>query len=120
MSRLRNRLPFLIVVGSKDFCRCSKSQKTIEIILWGDTHMTSAKFSDFLTPSPLVRKSMQPPLLSFITLSAFEGTPLPPQCGRHICIVPNSKSFKTPTHPKSVNHRLIQGGPSGRGINTVR
>ena len=38
--------------------------------------MTSAKFSDFLTPT-------QPPLLRLLIMSAFEGTPLPPHCGRH-------------------------------------
>ena len=46
--------------------------------------MTSAKFSDFFYPLPiLVRKFTQPPLLRLLTMSAFEGTPLPPQCGRH-------------------------------------
>ena len=34
-------------------------------------------FRIFGPPPPLVRKFTQPPLLSFITLSAFEGTPLP-------------------------------------------
>ena len=53
----------------------------------GAIHMTSAKFSDFWTP-PLVRKFTQPPLLSFITMSAFEGTPLPPLCGHHISMAP--------------------------------
>ena len=46
--------------------------------------MTTAKYSDFFTPSPLVRKSTQPPLLRLLTMSAFEGTPLAPQCERHI------------------------------------
>ena len=45
--------------------------------------MTSAKISDFLTPSPLDRKFTQPPLLRLLNMSAFEGNPLPPQCGRH-------------------------------------
>ena len=40
--------------------------------------MTSAKFSGFWTPSPLVRKFTQPPLLSCSTMSAFVLTPLPP------------------------------------------
>ena len=40
--------------------------------------MMSPKINDFLTPPPLVRKFTRPPLLIFITLSAFEGTPLPP------------------------------------------
>ena len=44
--------------------------------------MMPATISDFLTPSPLVRKFMQPPLLRLLTMSAFEGTPSPPQCGR--------------------------------------
>ena len=39
------------------------------------------KFLIFLTTPP-VRKFMQPPLLRLLTMSAFEGTPLPPQCGR--------------------------------------
>ena len=38
--------------------------------------MMSAKFSDFLTPSPLVCKFTQPPLVRLPTMSAFEGTPL--------------------------------------------
>ena len=41
------------------------------------------KISDFLTPSPLVSRLTQPPLLRLLTISAFEGIPLPPQCGRH-------------------------------------
>ena len=45
-------------------------------------YMMSAKFSEFLIPSPLVRKFMQPPLLRLLTMSAFKGTPLLPQCGR--------------------------------------
>ena len=32
---------------------------------------------------PLVLKFMQPPLLRLLTMSAFEGTPSPPQCGHH-------------------------------------
>ena len=39
---------------------------------------TSAKISDFLTPSPLVCKFTQPPLLRLIMMSAFEGIPFPP------------------------------------------
>ena len=38
--------------------------------------MTSAKFSDFLTPSPLVRIFTQPPLLNSLTSFAFPGPPL--------------------------------------------
>ena len=38
---------------------------------------TSAKISDFLTPSPLVCKFTQPSLLRLLTVSAFEGTPSP-------------------------------------------
>ena len=30
-----------------------------------------------MTPSPLVHKFMQPPLLRLLTMSAFEGIPLP-------------------------------------------
>ena len=45
--------------------------------------MTSVIISDFFTPSPLVRKFTQPPLLRLFTTSAFEGTPFPPLCGRH-------------------------------------
>ena len=45
----------------------------------GLPYMTSAKFSDFLTPSPLVRKFTQPPLLRLLTMSAFEAPR--PQCG---------------------------------------
>ena len=40
-------------------------------------------FGFFNPPSPLVHKFTQPPLLKLVTMSAFEGTPLPPQCGRH-------------------------------------
>ena len=47
---------------------------------------TSAKISDFLTPSPLVRKFTQPPLLRLLTMSAFEGDP----CNQSIC----SQNFK--------------------------
>ena len=41
--------------------------------------MTSAKISDYLilSPSPLVRKFTQAPLLRLPTMSAFEGTPSP-------------------------------------------
>ena len=39
--------------------------------------MMSAKFSDFLTPSPHVCFFTQPPLLSFLTASAFEVPPSP-------------------------------------------
>ena len=39
---------------------------------------TSAKISDFLTPSPLVRIFTQPLSLRLLTMSAFEGTPLAP------------------------------------------
>ena len=50
-------------------------------IVWllskGLPYMTSAKISDFFTPSPLVRKFTQPPLLRLLTMSAFEGTPSP-------------------------------------------
>ena len=38
---------------------------------------------------PLVRKFMQPPLLRLLTMSPFEGTPLPPQCGRYKWKPPN-------------------------------
>ena len=41
-------------------------------------YMTSAKFSDFLTPSPLVRKFTQPPLLGSLPSSAFPLTPPSP------------------------------------------
>ena len=51
--------------------------------------MMSAKFWDFLTPSPPVRKFTLPPLLRMLTMSAFEGTPLPLQCGHHIWKSPN-------------------------------
>ena len=44
----------------------------------GHPLMMSAKFLDYLTPSPLVRKFTQPHLLGLLTMSAFEGTPLPP------------------------------------------
>ena len=65
------RSPFL---GQKN-CRC------IHIVtLRGHTHMTSAKFWDF------VRKFTQPPLLSFITLSAFGPTPPPPLSADVICV----------------------------------
>ena len=49
----------------------------------GHPFRTSSQISDFLTPSPLVRKLMQPPLLRLLTMSAFEGTPSTPQSGRH-------------------------------------
>ena len=51
------------------------------VILRGLPLMTSAKISHFLTP--LVRKFTQPPFLWLLTMSAFKGSPLPPQCGRH-------------------------------------
>ena len=42
------------------------------------------KFFGFFDPlPPIVRKFTQPPLLRLLTMSAFEDTPLPPQCGRH-------------------------------------
>ena len=44
----------------------------------GHTHMTSAEFSDFLTPSPLVCKFTQLSLLRLLTKSAFERTPPSP------------------------------------------
>ena len=51
--------------------------------------MTSAKISDFFYPlTPLVSKFTQPPLLRLLTMSAFEGTPLPPQCGHHVWMPP--------------------------------
>ena len=53
----------------------------------GDTHDVRKIFG-FFDPPPLVRKFTQPPLLSFITMSAFEGTPLPPLCGHHISMAP--------------------------------
>ena len=42
--------------------------------------MTSAKLLEFLTSLP---PCSQPPLLRLLTITAFEGIPLPPQCGRH-------------------------------------
>ena len=43
--------------------------------------MMSATFSDYLTPPcPQIHATS---LTKLLTMSAFEGTPLPPQCGRH-------------------------------------
>ena len=52
--------------------------------------MTSAKFSDFLTPSPLLCIFTQPPLLSFLTASAFGVPPSPPPslCRHHMYMPP--------------------------------
>ena len=41
------------------------------------------KFGFFSPPPPLVHKFARPPLLRLLTMSSFEGTPSPPQCGRH-------------------------------------
>ena len=60
----------------------------LSIPVRGHTHMTSAKFWDFCTPSPLVRKFTQPPLLSCITLSAFGPTPPPPSVRTSYVYVP--------------------------------
>ena len=54
----------------------SQSQAFSGIALEGLPFRTSTKFSYFLTP-PLFCKFMQPPLLSLLTMSAFEGTPFP-------------------------------------------
>ena len=52
--------------------------------LRGLPYMTSAKFSDFLIPSPLVHIFTQPPLLNSLTSSALPGLPSPLECGHHI------------------------------------
>ena len=70
--------------------------------------MTSAKVSDFLTP--LVRKFTQPPLLRLLTMSAFEGTPLPPQCRRHKLKPPNE------THHAKLNFLKFVATRRGDGI----
>ena len=41
------------------------------------------KIFRFFYPLPPVRKFTQPPILRLLTMSAFEGTPLPPQCDCH-------------------------------------
>ena len=48
------------------------------------------KIFGFLDPLPPVRKSTQPPLLSFSTMSAFGPTPSPPLCGRTLWMAPYS------------------------------
>ena len=52
--------------------------------------MTSAKFSDFWTPSPLVCIFTQPPLLSLLTASAFGVPPPPSLCRHHIYMPPQA------------------------------
>ena len=52
---------------------------------WGRyTYDVRTIFGFFDPLPPLVRKFTQPPLLRLLTTSAFEGTPSPPLCGRHI------------------------------------
>ena len=47
----------------------------------------------FFDPLPPVRKFTQHPLLRLLTMSAFEGTPLPTQCGRHKWKPPERKAI---------------------------
>ena len=60
------------------------------------------KSADFLTPP--VRKFTQPPLLRLITMSAFEGTPLPPQCGCPQLRPPNINHLQNDSS-HSISHR---------------
>ena len=57
-----------------------------ERVLEGHTYMTSANFSDFLTPNPPCHIQKSADLVPFV---CFLGTPIPPtQCGRHTSMVP--------------------------------
>ena len=57
-------------------------------LFFGEFHMVTSSGgfhkdvrNNFGFFDPLVRKFTQPPLLRMLTMSAFEGNPLPPQCG---------------------------------------
>ena len=70
--------------------------------------MTSAKFSDFYTPSPLVTIPFTQPISTIVT---FWPTPLPPpQCGRHLSIAPNKVSRAMQKHLISADGVWVWGG----------
>ena len=80
--------------------------------------MTSAKFSDSLTPP--VRKFTQPPLLRLLTMSAFEGTPSPLSVDVINGSPPRNLQINYSLWPlMQVGHRLTDGGSTPSAVQFV-
>ena len=69
-------LSFKVSVQTYELVTAAASEDTMRAVR-GHVHMTSVKFSHFLTPSPLVCIFTQSPLLSFLTASPFGVPPSP-------------------------------------------
>ena len=90
----------VVLLHAKQTCAGDATSLLPSFLLGGDTSMTSAKFSDFWTPSPplvthfgLIIRVNPRNLPYYVT---FWATPLPPpQCGRHLSIAPKRKEDGT-------------------------